>query len=51
MVTKAAPNSAANTVGGLHRVNWDNPFTGGRPLKNHPMPGVRVRQHSGPFCF
>lgn len=33
LVTKAAPNSVCRTVGGLHRVNWDNPFTGGEALK------------------
>ena len=39
MVTKAAPNSATNTVGGLHRVNWDNPFTGREALEEPSRAG------------
>ena len=51
MVTKAAPNSAANTVGGLHRVNWGNPFTGGEALEGPSHAGGQSVVALWPFLF
>ena len=48
---EATPNSAANTVGGLHRVNWGNPFTGGEALEGPSHAGGQSVVALWPFLF
>ena len=36
---EATPNIVSRTVGGLHRVNWDNPFTGREALEEPSRAG------------